>query len=232
MLYWYPKIKDLPIPQPKTGFVLKDEHWWDYLDGRQFSKKDMSVLKKAMVKIGYPIFMRTDLASGKHQYLRSSYVEKRRDVQPALYNLIEQNALRDLFFNTIIIREFLYLDYRFKAFDGLPIAPERRYFIKDGKVICHHPYWIEEAIQFYEHSKQWENTNWRKSLKEMNTESEVEVKILSNHAELVGTMLDGYWSIDFAKDKSGTWWLIDMALGEKSWHPCCKNKLTTNLKGS
>lgn len=232
MLYWYPKIKDLSIPQPKTEFVLTDEHWWDYLDGRKFSKKDISTLKKAMAKMGYPVFMRTDLSSGKHAYLKSCYVGSRRDVEKNLFGLIEQNALRDLFFSTIIIREFIYLDYRFKAFGGLPIAIERRYFIIDGKVACHHPYWIEDAIRFYKESKQWENTLWKRSLQELNTESEIEVTILSNYAKMIAEVLDGNWSIDFAKGKDGCWWLIDMALAEESWHPDCKNKLTMNKKGS
>jgi hypothetical protein len=34
MLYWFPLIKDLPIPQPKTEFVLSRDDWWQYLDGK------------------------------------------------------------------------------------------------------------------------------------------------------------------------------------------------------
>lgn len=232
MAYWYPKIKELPIPQPKTEFVLHDEHWWDYLDGRKFAKEDISKLKKAIAKFGYPVFMRTDLCSGKHQYLKCCYVDNEPSIESALYNLIEQNALRDLWFSDIIVREFIHLDYRFRAFDGLPIAAERRYFIIDGKVACHHPYWVEDAIRFDQRSERWERTNWRKCLQELNTETETEIAILSNYAELVASVLEGNWSIDFARAKDGMWYLIDMALAEESWHPPCKNKLTDNLHGS
>lgn len=138
MLFWWPKIKELGIPVPKTEIVLQKDDWWSYLDGKRFSEDDISTLKEAIAKVGYPAFMRTDLASGKHRYLKSSYVDSSSIIESNLFQLIEQNALRDLWFSAIIVREFIYLDYRFTAFDGLPIAPERRYFIKDGKVICHH----------------------------------------------------------------------------------------------
>lgn len=149
-----------------------------------------------------------------------------------LFNLIEQNALRDLWFDTIVVREFIYLSYRFRAFGGLPIGCERRYFIRDGKVVCHHAYWVKEAIKFYQQSKNWENLPWQMWLKELNTESEIEVRILTNIAEMVGSILPGSWSVDFAKDRDGKWWLIDMALAEQSWHPPCKNKLSDDLKGN
>jgi len=29
----------------------------------------------------------------------------------------------------------------------------------------------------------------------------------------------GSWSVDFALDANGKWWLIDMALAADSWHP-------------
>jgi hypothetical protein len=130
------------------------------------------------------------------------------------------------------VREFIYLSYRFRAFGGLPIGCERRYFIRDGEVICHHPYWVKEAIKFYQQSKNWENLPWQMWLKELNTESEIEVRILTNIAEMVGSVLPGSWSVDFAKDREGKWWLIDMALAEQSWHPPCKNKLSNYLKGN
>jgi hypothetical protein len=69
-------------------------------------------------------------------------------------------------------------------------------------------------------------------LKELNTESEIEVRILTNIAEMVGSVLPGSWSVDFAKDRDGKWWLIDIALAEQSWHQLCKNKLSDDLKGN
>jgi hypothetical protein len=232
MLYWLPLIRDLPIPQPRTEFVLSKDDWWKYLDGERLPEQDIKTLKEAIKRMGYPVFIRTDLASGKHQFLSSSYIDNEDKITQNLFGLIEQNALRDLWFDSIVVREFIYLDYRFEAFDGLPIGCERRYFIKDGEVVCHHPYWIEDAIRFYRQSKRWENTTWRKWLQELNTESDIEIRILTNYAEMVAFVLDGAWPIDFARDKGGKYWLIDMAQAEQSWHPPCKNKLSDNPKGS
>lgn len=232
MLYWYPLIKDLPIPQPKTEIVLRKNNWWKYLDGKNLPDKDFYKLKHAICKMGIPCFMRTDLTSGKHNYLDTCYIGSVADLDKNLFKLIEANALRDLWFNAIIIREFIYLNYKFRAFDGLPIASERRYFIKGGKVICHHPYWVEDAIRFYERTKDQEKLTWQKWLKELNRESKTEITILSGYAEKVASVLEGAWSIDFAKDSEGKWWLIDCAEAASSWHPDCKNKLTNNPKGA
>lgn len=232
MLYWFPLVTDLPIPQPKTETVLKKKDWWQYLDGKNFPEKDFYKLKSAIKRVGLPCFMRTDLSSGKHNYLDTCYIGTVTDLASHLFRLIESNAIHDLWFGAIIIREFIYLDYKFRAFDGLPIAAERRYFIKDGKVVCHHPYWIEDAIKFYERTKDEEERTWKKWLKELNREIDLEIQILSNYSEKVASVLQGSWSIDFAKDSEGKWWLIDMALAEQSWHPPCINKLTANPKGS
>ena len=221
MLYWYPLTKNLPVPQPRTEFVLQKDGWWKYLDRAKFSKKDTAKLPKSAKSFGYPLFMRTDLASGKHDYLDSCYVDKEQSLLPNLRNLIEQNALHDLWFSAIVFREYLHLDYRFLAFNGLPIASERRYFIKDGRVVCRHPYWIEDAIRFYQRTKNQEERAWQKWLKELNTESETEIKTLSHYARKVASVLDGAWSVDFAKDSEGKWWLIDCAEAAVSWHPDC-----------
>lgn len=33
---------------------------------------------------------------------------------------------------------------------------------------------------------------------------------------------DTAWSVDFAEDRDGNWWLIDAALVEDSWHSDCE----------
>jgi len=59
----------------------------------------------------------------------------------------------------------------------------------------------------------------------LNTETEEEVKLLTSYAKMVAEQFKGYWSIDFCKAKDGRWILIDMATGQKSWHPDCPNKV-------
>ena len=143
-------------------------------------------------------------------------------------------------FSAIIFREFIELDTRFTYFNGdLPIGAERRYFIKDGNVVCHHPYWDEDVFRstrdkFRRLSVFSDDKSLRsivsgevasmydypeETIRELNYESDDEIETLTNLSLKVGKQFKGYWSVDFARDKKGIWWLIDMALGDSSWHP-------------
>ncbi|HEC21186.1 MAG TPA: hypothetical protein ENI70_01585 [Candidatus Peregrinibacteria bacterium] len=231
VLYWYPKIKDLPIPMPKTVIwrIPKKYYpkiWWEEGIVRKMLKENEDEIKKTARKVGYPLFLRTDQASGKHGWERTCYVESEDVLLDHAYNVIEFNMIADLLglpFKALVFREFIEMDWKFKAFHGnLPIPPERRYFIKDGKVVEHFPYWIEDAIAKGISRNLPEN--WRELLAEMNRETEEEVKLLTKYAEMVAKRIDGYWSIDFCRAKDGTWYLIDMAAGEDSWKPDIKPK--------
>mgnify|MGYP000335996289 CR=1 FL=1 len=229
MLYWYPKIKNLNIPQPRTEIVEVNESIFDLLDGKL--PRNIDEIKRVARKIGYPLFMRTDHLSGKHEWKYTCYVETEKDLIPHISNLVESSAMAGIVglpINALVFRELLKLDYAFKAFNGLPIARERRVFIKDGNVQCIHAYWVEDAIRFWEAK---EPEGWRKKLRELNTVTDEEVEILTEYAEIVGQEVKGYWSVDFAKSGE-KWYLIDMAKGEDSWHPPCEYKLTRDERGA
>jgi hypothetical protein len=225
MLFWFPKIKDLDIPIPKTEMIIVNLNfnYIEYLDNPQnFPRNILKLLKMKAREIGYPIFLRTDHLSGKHEAI--PFVKEERDLYACVFGLMEVSSMAELPINAFIIRKHLELDWKFEAFNGLPIAKERRYFINNGKVICHHPYWIEDAIHF------WKETspppeNWKEQLQKLNIETLDEIKILTSYTEKVSSIFDDYWSIDFAYGKDGTWYLIDMAIGYDSWHPNCKFKL-------
>ncbi len=215
MLLWYPKIKKLDIPQPKTELYIFPKEDLKYLYQEKF-KLDMNKIKKVANKIGYPLFIRTDLASGKHSWKESCYVKKEKDLERHIMEVIEFNLCADIMglnFKALYFREFIPMDSRFKAFWGeMPVNPERRYFVKDGEVICHHPYWIEDAI------RNPSVKNWKEILKEINTETKNELNLLIFYAEKIGKVVEGFWSIDFCRAKDGMWYMIDMATGESSWH--------------
>jgi hypothetical protein len=117
-----------------------------------------------------------------------------------------------------IVREFLNLKSTFTAFAGyMPINKERRYFVDEGLIKCHHPYWPESA--FNNHPERMANDpDWKKKLRELNREDEEEIRLLSFYSNLVTSSVRGHWSIDYAQAVDGTWYLIDMALGNNSWH--------------
>jgi hypothetical protein len=207
----------------------------NYLDGDKPLPKTFVIdLKEKARLIGYPLFLRTDQLSGKHSWGEwLPYVTNEETLVQKIYPFFEESINAGwggvpLF--AFVLREFLELDYKFKAFGGMPIARERRYFIRDGKIACHHPYWPLEAIQFYGDVK--EPVGWQDQLRELNVEAPEEVALLSSYATKVAKVLKGYWSVDFAHAKDGVWHLIDMALGDESWHPACKNKVTNDPTGS
>jgi hypothetical protein len=220
MLIWYPKIKNLPIPQPKTEWLILNEKELESLINENVPDVLVKRVKPLCDKMGYPCFLRTDLASGKHDWKKSCFVDKPDELWSHIFEVVSFNLMADIVgldFKALVVREFILMDSKFTAFYGdMPVNPERRYFIKDGKVVCHHPYWIEEAIA---DSKDPSIPNWREVAKELNTETAEEIDLLTGYANIVAQQIRGYWSVDFCKAKDGRWILIDMASGEKSWHP-------------
>ncbi|MDD5453970.1 MAG: hypothetical protein PHW62_00520 [Candidatus Ratteibacteria bacterium] len=136
MDFWYPKIQHLDIPKPKTKIILTrtdPTEWWSFLDGAMLSEKDLKLLHDTANKMGYPLFMKNSYTSGKHNYEDTCYVQNEAVLERHLYRIVEDSALKDQPMTSIILREHIELDWLFKAFKGLPISPERRYFTDNGK---------------------------------------------------------------------------------------------------
>lgn len=217
LLYWYPRIKDI-VPTPKTVWVEIPENefplaWVDKGIPENIKKE----LKSKAEQIGYPLFMRTDHFSAKHSYEYTCYVQNESKLIPNLMELIQMSYCADVLglpLDAIVLREFLELDSEFRAFGGrLPIAVEVRWFIKNGDVQCCHFYWMENAIRFPD------KPDWEERLERMKKRAYDELDIHKKLALKIAKVMDGYWSVDFARTKSGEWICIDMALGEQSYHP-------------
>lgn len=223
LCYWWPRVADVNVPKPKTIILpFGHERLSMLLDGKDPGQDFWADLFSAGLKLGYPLFMRTDHSSAKHQYVDTCYVRSEGALENNVWRLIEMNALADVLglpYEAIVLREFIPLASRFTAFGGsLPIAPERRYFVRDGRAECRHAYWPAEAIERVRQADALP-CEWRGWLDEMNCESDDEVSLLSDYACLIGNALPGYWSVDFAKAADGRWIFIDSATGERSWHP-------------
>ena len=220
MNYWYPKIKHLDVPMPKTEIpVTKNiRDWWSLLDGEDpLSEDEKQSIRDAAIKVGgYPVFMRSDLCSGKHSFERTCFVQNEDDVIRHIWALVDENGCCDCAMESIVIREYIPPAATFKAFRGLPIAMERRYFVRDGEVVCHHPYWIADAIRHPD------KENWEELLERLNYETNYQIEWLTRYAEQIARELGGDWSIDFMLGMDGKWYMIDMATAMQSWHPPCK----------
>lgn len=223
MYAWLPAVEKAGVPSPGTEMVyLGWRPMMDLMDYKPLPKRDG--IEAAGQRIGYPLFLRTDLASGKHNWRESCYVPSPDDLWRHIYSVIEFNFMADirgLGPVGLAFREFIPLDSAFTAFQGMPVARERRYFAENGIVQCHHPYWIAGAIAEYRSHNPPLPEDWRERLTWLNHESTPEIERLSSMAKAVSLYLDGAWSIDFARTQKGKWYLIDMALAEESWHPEC-----------
>lgn len=209
LLYWYPKVKDM-VPTPRTKIVEIE----DPLDLLEEVPEDvLTTLREHATELGYPLFVRTDTFSGKHHFVDTCYVKSEERLAKNVRNLVEWSFFHDLIPRAICLREFLELDWKFKAFSGLPIATEVRVMARDGEVEKWFFYWPDDAI------RRPTKKNWRNLLREMWAVVEREQEVFLKQAEKVARKFDDYWSIDFARARDGTWYLIDMALGDVSWTP-------------
>lgn len=222
LLVWFPKVAALRLPHPKTTWV--DVGWealQGLLDGKPLPANKAATILAVARAIGFPLFMRTDLISAKHQWRDTCYVATPEELIPHIGALVEAESclfLRDGPSTAIVLREYVELFALFHAFNGLPIARERRYFVEGGKVLCHHSYWPEEAIKDAFHVDQLPQ-NWKTLLLAVNNGMPGEHAELTAYAEAVSAALPGAWSVDFAYSAAGKWLLIDMATAAQSWHP-------------
>jgi len=217
MFFWWPLVKDLPINTPETILIrLEGEVTFKVIDGKPDAAFDAMVEKaiQAAEQIGYPVFIRSDELSSKFDWENSCYVTNSRDMGNHICNILEATAMAiGPRFRGVAVREFLRLNWKFKAMYGkMPVAREFRMFVRDGVLECWHPYWPPSSIEMPT------IPDWYEVLKEMQTPTEEELQTIIELAETVGKAMEGYWSIDLCQTKDGLWYLTDMALGEDSYH--------------
>ena len=228
--YWWPIVSELGIPVPKTTIVPLTDREISRMNEEWLPKSVVKRVTQAADRIGYPVFVRTDQASGKHSWERSCFVPSADVMTSHIYEVLEFNLNADIMglpFSSMVVRKYIPLEAPFTAFEGnMPVARERRYFVRDGVVECHHEYWITGAVRQGMQYKDMPESEWLPLLTEINRQDVFEVLELSAYATLVGHSLPGYWSVDFAKSVVGQWLLIDMGRGEISYHKpdCPKNQ--------
>lgn len=227
LIHWFEKISKTKIPLPKTVILeLSDkeiEELMGLLDGKMISKHLRQGILTTAREIGYPMFIRTDQASSKHNFLSAAYVESEKQLLGHIASTIEHHVEAGFPFGlqwrALVFREYIPLNAKFKAFNHMPVARERRYFVKGGKVECQHSYWVEDAIYAYGHTGCVLPEDWKSELRKINLQDDAEQRILTIYAEQFSKLIPGYWSVDFAQAATGQWYLIDAARGEVSWHP-------------
>ena len=231
-LLWLPRIEAISLPTPRTIIVPYSHHaTLAILDGEPSPEAERlsEKIRKAGEAIGWPVFIRSDLTSAKHSGPRAYRIDKPDQVGSVMCQTIEDNELKMWLERdgpkAILVRQFLELDHGFTCFSDLPIAREWRLFSDGGRVLCKHPYWPAESLE--EHFYVEEPAGWREILADHHTEPpempELErMAIVAARVQGFDCKPEGSWSVDFARDTAGKWWLIDMATMQDSYHwPGC-----------
>lgn len=233
MFYWWPKVKNLDVPMPRTEVVFHGieayEDFFEMFDGRmngvaQRFDRVFEVTKKFP---DGPIFIRGDQTSGKHHWERTCCVQdrSRTSVFMHLKELAEDHESKFWLGPPLLgyaVREMLPTECYFKAFHGhMPVTREWRYFYLDGEVVCRHPYWPMDAIE-QGTDPNYLRGDWREILEKINTEDERDVQRLTDMAIKIGRAVEDEvargWSIDFLQAKDGQYYFIDCAMAEMSYH--------------
>jgi len=237
MSHWWPLLKEVPgINVPETRLTTFDgdtKDFFDWYEGRGRTETLQAFLERLQdlgQEVGYPCFLRTGHTSGKHGWDNCCHVPS-LSVLPkhvcAIFEFGEMAQVEGLPVNVWAVRELLLTEpyFHIKRFGNMPLCRERRYFIENGKVVSHVPYWPYEAIGGSNEDddgpyRQWCQrdlpANWRELLTQANAEDEAEVALLTDLSERVSERIEGAWSLDWLWTAHG-WYAIDMAEAHKSW---------------
>lgn len=225
---WYEVVKDV-VDTPLTVIWQHDRHLTSEDTYQQIQEvADKLKAMWSMVGTGYPAFLRSGLTSGKHNWRRTCYVEGPEYLNGSIRAICEYSEMVDIFglpTDTWVLREMLKTSSLFTAFEGMPVARERRYFVVDGEVVGHHPYWPPEAIAGDDESNipelrdqhRADTDDWREKLEHLNTDTETDLTTLEALTLKVGAVIPGAWSVDWLWVAERGWVLIDMAWAEESF---------------
>lgn len=222
--YWFPKLEGLPVPKTyiiKTDITAKEQI--NYVDCNNTIEDKIQKLllniKDCASKLGYPIFLRTGQTSAKHEWKDTCFVKDDQRIRYQIDRIILFSCLIDFFglpADIWVVREFLYLDYTFKAFDDMPISKEFRFFVESGKITHEQPYWPEHSIE------DPSIKNWKKKLKDMSILGNDKNKVYKLVHEVANRFKDDIgFSVDVCKTNNGDWYITDMAPADVSfkWEP-------------
>ncbi len=218
--YWLPKLIEAGLPVPKTKIVTTSAPLCVLCDGdtpdgwRTF----LDEMLEAVREIGTPCFLRTGHTSDKHNWKNTCYIAEADTslVGQHVFNLVEFSEIYDLPSDVWAVRELLPTTPRFYAFRGcMPIVREFRFFVRDAKVTCFHPYWPPKSI------RDASVDDWGRRLAGISVLG-IEFNHVCSLATRAGEAVGGEWSVDVLETTRG-WYVTDMAAAQRSYHwPSCK----------
>jgi hypothetical protein len=200
--FWYPKVEGL-APTPKSAvFRISPSALWQMIEPVAENKRHEQEYKEVADAIsgfsnviGVPFFLKRGNFSAKHSWKDACFVDS-SDTENIIRHMVEIATDAELCDCApeycFVARALIPTKCAFKAFWGkMPVTKERRYFIRDGQVEFHHPYWPPDSIET-EYDLHTDEPNWKALLAEVNRETPEEVEHLSQQSRKVASVLPGY----------------------------------------
>lgn len=238
--YWYPKVQNCGIPTPKTLIVDLPPFSPDWPEGYRLWQAffyespredrqavqdwlDENVIPKLKVlRLTNQIFVKNARFSNKFMASKSCLVH----VDDLASSVIEINNAAMLTgsggLEELIIREVIPHNPRVtpEIYCGLPLRPEYRVFYDfdtrqplytvnywDYDYVAPSLTWASDRIIF-------DHENPRLDTEYEAHKAEVQDMVAQAMAGVTG--LEGQWSVDILQDENGRFWLIDMAVAQRS----------------
>jgi len=235
--YWFPKVEAAGLPVPKTVLLPMpdDAHeailtlLWNGEADLTPAEAFLRELRAACEAIGFPVFLRTDHTSGKHDWRRTCFVPSAEDLGAHVCGIAEFSECNGMFgelpWSSWAVREMLPTIPVgvCPRFGDMPVCKEFRFFVDGGMIECFHPYWPREALE--QGGCHLSDTDYAALC---TPEDEGELRRIASRA---GAALGGRWSVDLLATERG-WFLTDMAEAEKSYHwPECVRDSDGSQKG-
>jgi len=230
LTWWFPRLPS-SIPTPRTLIIDGIDSYQvmsSVYDGNAASMLEVVAaaekIRQAALEVGLPAFLRTDITSAKHGWENTCFLAT-ADVNTIVGHMAEIVEYAEMgnapLSYAFVVREMLQSipicdesGAPVVAFHGrMPITEERRIFVRDGSVVCSHPYWPAEAIRGHTKSESWEAD--LETSNELDWWDESELRRMS---EEVSRALPGAWSVDWLCTRDRGWVLIDMAQAHTSYH--------------
>jgi hypothetical protein len=218
--FWFPKIVGI-VPTPRTEIIRTNVELWRLLEGE--IPDDYYLFLDRLVEAAIRIdglfednmgaaFLRTGHTSGKHDWSRCCYLT--HDLDGHVRALVEFSAMAGFFglpTEVWAVREYLPVEplFRCTAYGGMPVVPERRYFVDGGELLYSIPYWPEQALL----EGNPDDTEWREKLPVVQQEFGPEAEAMAREC---GEACGGKWSVDVLLTRDG-YYVTDMAEAEQSW---------------
>lgn len=229
--YWFPRLCSADVNRPRTEILRLSRTENSDLQGLAYCAVHpdpvvdpyapvLSFLRDAADKFGLPLFLRTGHGSGKHDWEHTCCLRSLDRAKENIWSLVQWCGEVDMLglpTDVWAAREMLPVKPFFHClgYGGMPVVTEWRFFARDGRIQCVHPYWPTDALEQGRPSA----PDWRDALVYLHRPPPPEAV---DQAVRAARAFEGYWSIDVLESTAG-FFVTDMAEGDRSFHwPGCE----------